>query len=325
MNPFDYLSPDLVLNSVEQSFNLILDPQIIPFPSYINRVYGIKTDEGQDLVVKFYRPGRWSPEALEEEQNFIFDCQEAELPVIAPLPDPEGYTLGEVELGIPSGETLVYNFSVFEKKAGRVFDAEGDGDWLRLGRLLGRLHEVGRREKFNHRIKNSPGLTEKQVLKLLPLVHPDVKSEWEDIIFTSLELVKASFEGRSFHRIHGDCHRGNILNRDPQGLLLMDFDDCQMGPPVQDLWLLLPGAREECHRETVLLSEGYREFSDSGKLNWDLVEPLRFMRMVHFLTWCSSQKEDKGFDHHFPGWGTRSFWIRETEDFRDQLGRLIPD
>jgi len=34
-------------------------------PSYINRVYEFQTVEGTRLIAKFYRPGRWSREALQ--------------------------------------------------------------------------------------------------------------------------------------------------------------------------------------------------------------------------------------------------------------------
>ena len=37
---------------------------------------------------------------------------------------------------------------------------------------------------------------------------------------------------------------GNVLERDGE-LLLVDFDDCRIGPAVQDLWLALPGDDRE--------------------------------------------------------------------------------
>ena len=46
-----------------------------------------------EYLGRFYRPDRWNEEALRDEHRFLLDCEEAELPVVAPLPDSEGETL----------------------------------------------------------------------------------------------------------------------------------------------------------------------------------------------------------------------------------------
>ena len=43
-------------------------------------------------------------------------------------------------------------------------------------------------------------------------------------------------------RLHGDCHRGNVLWTD-DGPHFVDLDDCVTGPAMQDLWMLLSGTR----------------------------------------------------------------------------------
>lgn len=300
---------------MEGAYGLSLDSRVIPYPSYINRVYSLRDEEGQEWVAKFYRPDRWNLEALEEEHLFLEDCGEAELPVILPELDLEGYTLSQ-GLGEDGQE---YRFALYPKKSGRVFDAEGEGDWLRLGRLTGRLHRVARSRGFRFRPVQTPDLTRTHLQSLGPLVHPDLARDFEDIVQETGEILGSVLPGSPLQRVHGDLHRGNILDRGPEGLLLMDFDDCLLGPPVQDLWLLLPGKQEDCRREIALLTEGYSEQGDPFDLQWDLVEPLRLMRMIHFLAWCGLQRGDLGFERHFPGWGTRSFWIKEVEDLRDQI------
>jgi len=119
-------------------------------------------------------------------------------------------------------------------------------------------------------------------------------------------------------RIHGDLHRGNILERPDQGLLLLDFDDMAIGPPIQDLWLLLPGRAAECGRELGFLLDGYSEFSELPQESLGLIENLRLYRMLHFLAWRALQRQDLWFKKDFPDWGSRAFWIQELEDFRDQ-------
>ncbi len=324
MSVFDPLSPQAVIHSVEAFADLRLDGSLIPYNSYINRVYGLRDEEGRGWVAKFYRPGRWDEATLLEEHSFLADCAAADLPVVRPRADADGQTLGELWLPDGRGETRFF-FSLFEKKGGRGFDAEGTDDWLRLGRLLGRLHAVGRQGRFDHRPVFTPEATlEDQIDGLLDsgAVHPDLEAEFEDLLVPAARSLRGLFPEAGLQRIHGDVHRGNILDRPGEGLLLMDFDDCAWGPPVQDLWLLLPGYREDCRREVGLLTEGYGEFSPPEALSWNAVEPLRLMRMVHFLAWCGRQKDDRGFDRAFPGWGTKAFWTVELEGLREQIQRL---
>jgi len=323
MSVFDSLSPQTVIQAVEAFSGLRLDTSLVPYNSYINRVYGLKDETGQGWVAKFYRPERWTEAALIEEHTFLTDCAAADLPVARPRVDEDGQTLGELIL--PGQDETPCFFAVFEKKGGRNFDAEGDDDWLRLGRLLGRLHVVGRQGRFDHRPVFTPELTlEPQIDELLDTgaVHPEFEAEFDELMTPAARLLRGIFPPSTLQRIHGDVHRGNILDRAAEGLLLMDFDDCAWGPPVQDLWLLLPGHREDCRREIGLLTEGYGEFSPPEALSWESVEALRLMRMVHFLAWCSRQRGDRGFEATFPGWGSKGFWIRELEDLADQVDRL---
>jgi len=324
MSVFDSLSPQAVVQAVEAFSGLRFDGSLVPYNSYINRVYGLRDEDGRGWVAKFYRPGRWDESALEEEHTFLADCAAADLPVARPRADDEGQTLGELWLSADGVETPFY-FALFEKKGGRSFDAEGTDDWLRLGRLLGRLHAVARQGRFDHRPVFIPELTlEPQIEALLDegSVHPDLEDEFESLLVPAARSLRGLFPSPELQRIHGDVHRGNILDRPGEGLLLMDFDDCAWGPPVQDLWLLLPGRREDCRREIGLLTEGYGEFSPPEALSWDAVEALRLMRMVHFLSWCARQRDDRGFEATFPGWGTKGFWIRELEGLKEQVERL---
>ena len=144
-----------------------------------------------------------------------------------------------------------------------------------------------------------------------------------------MTFLQPRFEGLSFRSIHGDCHRGNILDRlgssskPGDGLLIIDFDDMMMGPAVQDLWLLLPDHAEQCRKELGLLVEGYEAFLSFDRRELELVEGLRFMRMVYFLAWRSKQRNDKWFKESFPDWGSKAFWTAELEDLRDQAELVL--
>ncbi len=90
---FDLLSPNLIVSAVEKAFGLSLDGTLTAYPSYVNRVYGLRSEEEAPYVAKFYRPGRWSREAILEEHAFVADCARLEIPVVAPLAGVAGETL----------------------------------------------------------------------------------------------------------------------------------------------------------------------------------------------------------------------------------------
>ena len=337
---FDALSPEIVLGGVQEALGILPVGNLTPYPSYVNRVYGFSDDEGGEYVVKFYRPGRWTEEALLDEHLFLADCAEAELPVVPPLADGSGDTLFRVEFedeaadsvtagadtrdpsALSSGVPVSYCFAVFPRKGGRSFDAERAEDWERLGALAGRLHLVGARRPAPARLRLCSALALANLGVVESLVHPEFRSEFTDLCRSSIEATAPALDALPAIRIHGDLHRGNILERGDEGLLLLDFDDMASGPQVQDLWLLLPGRTEDCGRELSLLIGGYSEFSSLPAGSVAAIETLRFHRMLHFLAWRSLQREDLWFKRDFPDWGGRAFWIRELEDFREQAAWL---
>ncbi|MBN1523739.1 MAG: serine/threonine protein kinase [Spirochaetales bacterium] len=319
---FTTLFPQLVIDAIEQTFGMVLDGVMTPYPSYINRVFGLTDENGNRFVVKYYRPGRWSPEAIKEEHEYLSDCAQAEIPVVTPILDSEGETLHELVLE-NNGSDVTYYFSLFPLKAGRNFEANSDDDWLRLGSLIGRVHSVGKTKKCVHRLECLPEKTTHPFfmeLQKKEMVTPDEREEFYGLIEHGLKLITPLFEQVACHRIHGDCHAGNILDRANEGLLLFDFDDMMDGLAIQDLWLLLPDHAHKSMKEINLLIEGYQQFCPFDNSTLKLIEPLRFMRMVYFLVWCARQQSDYDFSRHFPGWGTKAFWFQEIEDFRAQIG-----
>jgi Ser/Thr protein kinase RdoA (MazF antagonist) len=334
---FQLLSPGTVLQAVDESHGLSLDGTLDAYPSYVNRVYGIRGEDGERYVAKFYRPGRWSREAVLDEHRFLLDCAEAEIPVIAPLAGRDGETLHAVtettnaaENGADDqnaaedrgrGDTQTFLFAVFPRTGGRNFEPENDSDLERLGALLGRCHAVAAKREAPHRAMCSPRpLTASFVEELLAdgLVHPEARDEFRIVCAETLERISPLFDPAPRVRLHGDCHRGNIIDRPGSGLVLIDFDDMMSGPPVQDLWLVLPGYAADSRRELELLLDGYGQFASFDRDTLRLIEPLRFMRMIYFLAWRARQRGDYWFRESFPDWGTEAFWIKELEDLRQQ-------
>jgi Ser/Thr protein kinase RdoA (MazF antagonist) len=187
---------------------------------------------------------------------------------------------------------------------------------------------VGERKSAPARPILGPESSAKPALERLlseRVLHPEMVDEFGDLCAETLELIQPLFEGIRLIRVHGDLHRGNLLESgDPPGPVLIDFDDAALGPAVQDLWLFLPGRLIESRRELNLLLEGYREIRPFDRRETALIEPLRFMRMLCYLDWQARQREDDGFRRAFPDWGGRAFWLKELEDLRDQA-RVIAE
>lgn len=313
---FEQLTPDTILSTVESACGVRLTGLTMALPSYINRVYELRAVDGTKLIVKFYRPGRWIREAVEDEHLFLLDCQEAELPVVAPVV-------------LPSGETIADHdgilFSLFPKRSGRQLEITADGDWPRLGSLIGRMHLAGEKRVAAHRITIDPSRsTFADVNHLCSSVIPErMRQQFNTAATKLIDASAPLFEHIKPIRIHGDCHRGNILNRLDEGLLLIDFDDMAMGPPVQDLWLLLPDRAAQSSHEINLFVEGYERFREFDRTSLRCIESLRAMRMIYFLSWCSRQVGDFVFKRNFPDWGSDLFWQHEINDLREQLGFVI--
>src|SRR5687767_2232600 len=82
--PYAALTPDRMLDALA-GVGLRPDGRLLGLNSYENRVYQAWMDEGPPLVVKFYRPERWSDAQILEEHAFALELAERELPVVAPL------------------------------------------------------------------------------------------------------------------------------------------------------------------------------------------------------------------------------------------------
>jgi Ser/Thr protein kinase RdoA (MazF antagonist) len=310
---FDVLTPELIFRSVEKATGKILSGLIYPLPSYINRVYELQDKDKGRLIAKFYRPGRWTQAALQEEHDFVVDCAADEIPVVAPTRLLNGRTLDAVE--------GVY-FAVYPKRLGRQFEITCDEDWARLGRLAARIHVAGARRKAEHRVRLDPQVSTAEDIRLLTcgdLMTPQMKALFRDIGNGILDEITDLFIHSEFIRLHGDCHRGNLLEHPDEGLRIIDFDDMMVGPPIQDIWLLLPSRAQDCRREIDLILKGYEQFRAFDATSLRLIEPLRAMRMIYFLAWCGWQKDDYRFRETFPDWGKPGFWQREIADLTRQL------
>jgi Ser/Thr protein kinase RdoA (MazF antagonist) len=313
---FFELTPERVLDAVESS-GLQCTGRCLALNSFENRVYDVELDDGNRRVVKFYRPARWTEEQILEEHEFLFDLKEAEIPVVSPIQFPDGMTLKKM----PGTEI---HYALFPKVGGRAPEELSDDQLVRVGRLLGRIHNVGAKKRFQHRVRINPqtyGFSNLEFLLKKNWIPIEFQNRYKSVVEKICEFTEPWFEKLEFQRLHGDCHLGNLL-WSAQGPFFLDFDDCVIGPPIQDIWLLVPGRDAEALRQRDVLLKGYCEFRHFDMKSLKLIEPLRSLRFIYYTAWIARRWDDPAFPMAFPHFGTHQYWMREVEDLEDQWNQI---
>jgi Ser/Thr protein kinase RdoA (MazF antagonist) len=311
---FYHLTPESILNAVEQAGQRATGRCII-LNSYENRVYQLELENGNWVVGKFYRPGRWTRAVIEAEHHFVQELQALELPVVPPLRLGDGGSVGEID-GIL--------FSLYPRIGGRAPDELNDEQTQILGRLLARMHTVGAARTDSLRLHLSVqtyGRDNVQYLseqERIPAIARDAYLATARLLF---ERIEPLFAEVPVHRVHGDCHLGNLIWT-KTGPTFLDFDDMVTGPAVQDVWMLVPSFDQDGARQRELLLTAYRQFRDFADAWLRLIEPLRALRYIHFSTWIARRWDDPAFKRAFPYFGTVQYWQNETQDLREQIARI---
>ncbi|MBE3793991.1 serine/threonine protein kinase [Vibrio parahaemolyticus] len=310
---FDALTPDFMWYALE-SIGIRAESGFLPLNSYENRVYQFTDEERRRYVVKFYRPERWSNEQIQEEHDFTFELIDNEIPVAPPVRI-NGNTLHHYQ---------GYGFALFKSVGGRQFEVDNLEQLEGVGRFLGRIHKVGSRQAFQHR--PTIGLQEylyqpREILQNANMIPMHL----ENSFFNDLDMLIKAIENHwqdSFTtiRLHGDCHPGNILWRD--GPMFVDLDDSRNGPAVQDLWMLLNGERQDKLMQLDIILEAYQEFCDFNAAELKLIEPLRGLRMVHYMAWLAKRWHDPAFPLAFPWFNEPKYWEGQVLAFKEQIASL---
>lgn len=309
---FSGLSPDTILDAIE-SIGIRVDSGLLPLNSYENRVYQFIDEDRTRHVVKFYRPNRWTTDQIQEEHSFALELMEHEIPIVAP--------------NIINGSTLHnhndFAFAVFPSVGGRQFEVDNLDQLEWMGRFIGRLHSVAVASEFQYRphLTTTSHLTEPfeqlQTSRLVP-------AHLHEAFFAILKLVVQSAQERLSNfeniRLHGDCHPGNILWRD--GPSFVDLDDCRMGPAIQDLWMMLSGDRHNQLLQLDTLVCAYEEFMEFDTSQLELIEPLRAMRMIHYMAWLEKRWNDPAFPQAFPWFGSDKYWEQQILALKEQYAAL---
>jgi Ser/Thr protein kinase RdoA (MazF antagonist) len=323
--PFSGLTPDLILNAVD-SIGLVTSGQLLALNSYENRVFQIGLEDpgagrAAPVIVKFYRPDRWSDAAILEEHQFVAELASHEVPAVAPL-EIAGATLHRAD---------GFRFAVFERRGGRAPELSDRNVRTRIGRFLGRLHAVGGTASYLHRPAldvETFGVEPSTWLIEAGWIPPDLLEVYRGVVRDAIAQARQCFEraGRTRPlRLHGDCHEGNLLWTDhgaQPGPHFVDFDDSRTGPAVQDLWMLLSGGREEMQQQLSDLLEGYEDFAQFNPRELELVEALRTLRLIHYSAWIARRWHDPAFPAAFPWFDSPRYWEARILELREQIAAM---
>jgi Ser/Thr protein kinase RdoA (MazF antagonist) len=311
--PYANLSPEVILDAME-SVGFEPNGGLLALNSYENRVYQIELEDGSFVVTKFYRPMRWTSDAIREEHAFTFELQEAEISVVAPMRIEQDSLFEYAE----------FQFSVYPRQGGHPPNLENESDLEVLSRTIGRMHAVGANSVFQHR----PSLTAERLghdsrtfLLEQQFVPLDIEEAYSTLTEHLLQRIDPILADLPNIRIHGDCHMGNVLWRTDTPHFV-DFDDCVMGPPIQDLWMLLSGERAEQTLQLSLILDAYTTFYDFSPSTLGSIEALRTLRIMHHAAWIARRWEDPAFPMAFPWFESPRFWSDHLLELREQMALL---
>ncbi len=315
--PYADLTPDCVLDALD-SAGFRGDGRMSALNSYENRVYQVFMEDGPPVVVKFYRPSRWTDEQILEEHVFTRELSDREIPVVAPLALKGNSTLAEFN---------GYRFAVYPRRGGRAPELEDSKTLEWMGRFIGRIHAVGAIEPYRVRPAldiQSFAEEPRDWLLANKFIPADILDAWKSIVALAIDGVRRAFEkGGAITRIrlHGDCHAGNVLWTD-DGPHFVDFDDSRMGPAIQDFWMLISGDRAAMTNQMVDLLAGYEDFHEFDAREARLIEPLRTLRLIHYSAWLARRWTDPAFPAAFPWFNTQRYWQDRVLELREQVAAM---
>jgi len=315
-HPFENLTPSFIMDAVE-SCGFLCDCRTFALNSYENRVYQVGIEAKEPLIVKFYRPQRWTDEQILEEHHFCFELAGNELPVVAPIVNDRGESLFHYQ---------GFRFALYPRQGGHAPEFDNLDNLLIMGRTIGRMHAIAATGSFAHRPRIDCSTFGHDSVELISdrFILPEYKSNYDALSRDLLQILDEIFSRHTeiaFIRTHGDCHAGNVLWR-YDAPHFVDFDDARSAPAIQDIWMMLSGDRARQTAQLAEIVDGYNEFYDFHPRELHLVEALRTLRILHYCAWLARRWEDPAFPHHFPWFNTTRYWGEHILQLREQMAAL---
>jgi len=316
-SPYASLTPDLILDALD-SVGLRGDGRLLALNSYENRVYQVHLEDDSTIVVKFYRPLRWSDAQILEEHAFVAELTEREIPAVAPISFASGGTLSQF---------ADFRFAVYPRCGGRTPELDDPATLEWMGRFIGRIHAVGALHPFKERPTldiATFGDEPRAFLLMHNFIPADLVAAYGSVSSMALAGIRQLFERArdvSTLRLHGDCHASNVI-WDGDGPHFVDFDDSRVGPAVQDLWMLLSGEREAMTQQLSAVLSGYEDFCAFDARELHLIEALRTLRLIHYAGWIARRWDDPAFPAAFPWFNTQRYWQDRILELREQIALM---
>ncbi|MCW4151063.1 serine/threonine protein kinase [Halomonas sp. 18H] len=321
LHPFARLDPSRVVAAVE-SLGFWLPGEPFALNSYENRVFMLHDDERRRWIAKFYRPGRWSNEQIQEEHDFLDELAAADVAVAAPWRDDGGVSLHDAE---------GFRFALYPQISGQAPELDNPAHLFALGEVIGAMHAVGEQQGFSHRRRLDLDEMLSEACEAV-LASPWLERRQRQAYRQVTDELQRALADRGWApqaniRVHGDCHLGNMLGRDDT-FGLVDFDDCLMAPAVQDIWMLLSGQQsDEWQMQLSEVIEGYEQHREFDRRELALIEPLRALRLIRHSAWLVARWADPAFPMAFPWLAESRYWdqhIRQLEQQRRWLDPPMP-
>lgn len=311
----------LALNALEnrvyrvgiENFNMN-DESLINHPYDIERVISKK-----HIIIKFYRPGRWTEDAIKEEHRYVKELASKNIPVIMPL--------------IIRGETLHYHhqlelyFTIYPLFLGRLKDEVNEAESRMMARSLALIHNASINQNFKSRPLfdiQTYILDQLEYIDNSPLLDKECKKNYILLGQHLTKQISPYLQTLEYQKIHGDFHRGNVIWTDC-GPVITDFDDCCNGPVQQDLWPMFLGRDQESIIQRNVFLDHYNEMAIKPvRLSSFMLETLRTIRMIHYTGWILRRWDDPMFQDYFDQFLTISYWQQQCNDLKEQIA-IIQD
>lgn len=308
---YSNLTPECQLDALA-SIGIYPETGLSALNSYENRVYSFMDESQQRYVVKFYRPQRWNEAQLLEEHRFSEYLLNAGIKLSAPL-NFNGKTL----------HTFAgYYFAIFSSLSARTLAVDNIDSLYEVGISLGKMHKAS----AHFILKERPVLdikkdTQKAINSLKECEH--IPKNIHAQFFLTLEKIQVKIDNKKLPAlpaiaVHGDAHASNILIKDELPYWV-DFDDCKMGPAIQDIWMLLHGDKNEQQLQMSMILEGYQEEYEFNNAQFACIEILRTMRIINYVSWINKRWSDPAFSRNFPWFITDQYWKELLQSLQQQL------
>jgi Ser/Thr protein kinase RdoA (MazF antagonist) len=263
-----------------------------------NTTYRVSRPEG-DWAMRLARPGYQSVEAIRSEIRWMHDLNETGVATPAVIPGRDGDT---VQL-VPHRDGSVRAVIAFTWIEGRPLpEVDTLGAWKRLGAIMARIHEHGRRWRKPQGFVRPAWDLEALVGESPRWGNPFPPGVWsaEDmrLLQAGRDAVRERLRalGQDEHRyglIHADLGFENVLVRPDRSAVAIDFDDCGPSWYLHELASALypfEGEPGFAQREEALVA-GYRSVGSLPDEDVRELPTLLMARRLATLGWTFTRGE----------------------------------